>query len=124
VIPAEPVVTNARAFYTPRAAAGAVGTRRFLRPLFRGTNFLHNSGAWCREKANLRLPYCERSEATTQSTLSSRLRGLRRFARNDAENGSRPGCLTTESEIEVAPAEASAKANGAPGRQSLSIITI
>jgi len=27
-----PVVTNARAFYTTRAAAGATGTRRFLRP--------------------------------------------------------------------------------------------
>jgi hypothetical protein len=29
----EPVVTNARAFYTTRAAAGATGTRFSLRPL-------------------------------------------------------------------------------------------
>src|ERR1700733_11604838 len=35
--PGEPVVTNARAFYTTRAAAGATGTRLSLRPLiFRG----------------------------------------------------------------------------------------
>jgi len=32
-------VTNARAFYTPRAAAGASGARHSLRPLiFRGPN--------------------------------------------------------------------------------------
>jgi hypothetical protein len=30
------VVTNARAFYTTRAAAGASGARHSLRPLFRG----------------------------------------------------------------------------------------
>jgi hypothetical protein len=39
VIPAKPVVTNARAFYTTRAATGAAGTRRFLRPLFSRDQF-------------------------------------------------------------------------------------
>ena len=40
------MVTNARAIYSTRAAAGATGTRCFLRPLFsRGKKFLHNSGA-------------------------------------------------------------------------------
>jgi hypothetical protein len=33
VIPGEPVVTNARVYYTPRAAAGASGARHSLRPL-------------------------------------------------------------------------------------------
>jgi hypothetical protein len=32
--PGEPVVTNARVYYTSRAAAGATGTRLSLRPLF------------------------------------------------------------------------------------------
>jgi len=34
--PGATVVTNARAFYTPRAAAGATGTRHSPRPLFSG----------------------------------------------------------------------------------------
>ena len=46
------VVTNARAFYTTRAAAGASGARHSLRPLFsEGANFLQNSGASRRENA-------------------------------------------------------------------------
>ena len=36
-------VANARAFYPPRAAAGAMGTRRSPRPL--GGEFIHNPGA-------------------------------------------------------------------------------
>jgi hypothetical protein len=47
--PGATVVTNARAFYPPRAAAGASGTRHSPRPLFRGGVFLHNSGASRRE---------------------------------------------------------------------------
>jgi hypothetical protein len=39
------VVTNARAFYTTRAAAGAAGTRHSLRPLSRGTRLMQTSGA-------------------------------------------------------------------------------
>src|SRR5260370_35867117 len=42
--PGATVVTNARAFYTPRAAAGATGTRHSPRPLF-GRRFCQNSGA-------------------------------------------------------------------------------
>ena len=44
-----PVVTNARAFYTTRAAAGALSARHFLRPLFFGRKFLQDSDKCCRE---------------------------------------------------------------------------
>src|SRR3954449_8631575 len=47
------VVTNARAFYTTRAAAGASGARHSLRPLFfRGWMFVHNSGGSSRENVD------------------------------------------------------------------------
>jgi hypothetical protein len=46
------VVTNARAFYTPRAAAGAPGARHSLRPQL-GERFIHGSGASRREDADL-----------------------------------------------------------------------
>ncbi|MGO8912067.1 MAG: hypothetical protein ACLQDM_22445, partial [Bradyrhizobium sp.] len=39
------VVTNARVFYPPRAAAGAPGARHSLRPLFSGGKDSHSSGA-------------------------------------------------------------------------------
>jgi len=49
-------VTNARAFYTPRAAAGASGTRHSPRPLFLGRMFRGNSsGASRRETVELYL---------------------------------------------------------------------
>jgi hypothetical protein len=52
------VVTNARVYYTPRAAAGASCARHSLRPLFWGECFTHNSGASRREiaDAHLKLP--------------------------------------------------------------------
>jgi hypothetical protein len=65
------VVTNARAFYTPRAAAGATGTRHSplpawgsARPLW-GEEFTHNSGASRREnaKAYVRPPDAEQRAA-------------------------------------------------------------
>jgi hypothetical protein len=44
--PGGPVVTNARAYYSTRAAAGATGTRLSLRPLYsEGGTFKQNSGA-------------------------------------------------------------------------------
>jgi hypothetical protein len=44
------VVTNARAYYSTRAAAGATGTRLSLRPLIEeGGTFKQNSGASRRE---------------------------------------------------------------------------
>jgi hypothetical protein len=58
------VVTNARAFYTTRAAAGARCTRLSLRPLLRVACalsfygrivFMHDSGKCCRENAMVRL---------------------------------------------------------------------
>src|SRR5882672_10607935 len=52
--PGATVVTNARAFYTTRAAAGATGTRHSPRPLW-GGKLMHNSGAMRRLIANLRL---------------------------------------------------------------------
>src|ERR1700684_3784299 len=39
------VVTNARVYYTTRAAAGASGARHSLRPLFGGTRFMHTTRA-------------------------------------------------------------------------------
>jgi hypothetical protein len=80
--PGATVVTNARAFYTPRAAAGATGTRHSPRPLW-GGSFMHNSGASRREIVDLYLVVIARSEATKQSILTSRLHGLLRSARND-----------------------------------------
>ena len=48
------VVTNARVYYTTRAAAGASGARHSLRPLYReGQKFGQTSGAWRRENADI-----------------------------------------------------------------------
>src|ERR1700692_3071859 len=48
------VVTNARAFYTTRAAAGALGTRHSLRPLFsEGRTIRPNLAQTCGEIAKL-----------------------------------------------------------------------
>jgi hypothetical protein len=46
--PGATVVTNARAIYSTRAAAGATGTRHSPRPLFRGGRITQNSGTSCR----------------------------------------------------------------------------
>jgi hypothetical protein len=48
-----PVVTNARVYYTPRAAAGASAPG--IPHALMGGQFLHNSGASRRENANLYL---------------------------------------------------------------------
>jgi hypothetical protein len=49
-------VTNARAYYTTRAAAGALDTRLSLRPLLsEGQRFRHSLGASRREIADARL---------------------------------------------------------------------
>jgi hypothetical protein len=51
-----PVVTNARAFYTTRAATGALSARHFLRPLRFGAELLgQNSGEARRENAKTRV---------------------------------------------------------------------
>jgi hypothetical protein len=50
--PGATVVTNARAFYTTRAAAGATGTRHSPRPLL-GERDMHNSGASRRGNAEV-----------------------------------------------------------------------
>jgi hypothetical protein len=48
------VVTNARVYYTPRAAAGASGARHSLRPLrFRGQDVKATSRKTCGEIAKL-----------------------------------------------------------------------
>jgi hypothetical protein len=52
--PGATVVTNARAYYSPRAAAGATGTRHSPRPLS-GERDMHNSGASRRENAEVYL---------------------------------------------------------------------
>ena len=53
VISGVTVVTNARVYYTPRAAAGAPGARHSLRPLILGESCTHNSGALRRENVDL-----------------------------------------------------------------------
>ena len=48
----EPVVTNARVYYPPRAATGASDTRLSLRPLaFRGYRIMHHSGVSRRDRS-------------------------------------------------------------------------
>jgi hypothetical protein len=70
--PGATVVTNARVYYTPRAAAGATGTRHSPLPPWGsptpslGGSFTHNSGASRRGITDSYLSYprhCERSEA-------------------------------------------------------------
>jgi len=50
-----PVVTNARAFYTTRAAAGALSARHFLRPHLFGRSCLQTSDVSRRENASVYL---------------------------------------------------------------------
>jgi hypothetical protein len=67
------VVTNARAFYTTRAAAGALGTRHSPRPHFRGEGFMHNLGRYPRRgmaEPYLDLTPLRGAQAIKQSTLS------------------------------------------------------
>jgi hypothetical protein len=67
------VVTNARAFYPPRAAAGATGTRLSLRPLFFEAKDLQNSGASRGENAKLYLPSL-RANGSRECAPDDRLR--------------------------------------------------
>jgi hypothetical protein len=74
--PGATVVTNARAFYTTRAAAGATGTRHSPRPLW-GGGYLNNSGATRREIADVYLDViafhdiaCDKREAFAQGSES------------------------------------------------------
>jgi hypothetical protein len=75
------VVTNARAFYTTRAAAGATGTRHSPLP-FGGERFLHNSGASRGESADLYLELRGDVIASASEAIQSLLpaSGLLRFA--------------------------------------------
>ena len=94
--PGATVVTNARVYYTPRAAAGATGTRHSPRPLWAKGSCTTRA----RRAAGMRrcilpsLPatnakrLCNGAKATTQSILSSWL-GLLRCARKDGVDGPR-----------------------------------
>jgi hypothetical protein len=56
------VVTNARVYYTPRAAAGASGARHSLLPLSsEGQKFGQTSDAWRRENADICLSSMSRA---------------------------------------------------------------
>jgi hypothetical protein len=70
-------------FLSAREAAGALGTRHSLRPLFFWANgFCKTSGAFAPRDRGLAfefLPVIARSEATKQSTLTSRRSGLLRL---------------------------------------------
>src|SRR5258707_1051709 len=59
--PGVTVVTNARVYYTTRAAAGASDARHSLRPLmFRGYWFMHDSGAFApRGRGGIPRRHCE-----------------------------------------------------------------
>src|ERR1700726_4330466 len=71
--PGATVVTNARAYYSTRAAAGATGTRHSPRPLL-GGSFMHSSGASCRETAKVRLraPDAAQRHKRVHARLSTR----------------------------------------------------
>jgi hypothetical protein len=78
------VVTNARVFYTTRAAAGASSAQHSLRPLIRGRKVHDKTRAKTRgEIVKSCLDVIARSEATKQSTLPLPHDGLLRCARND-----------------------------------------
>jgi hypothetical protein len=67
------VVTNARVYYTPRAAAGALGARHSLRPLtIEGRRFQQDSDVSSREIAKLCLVViaCDKREAFAQRSVS------------------------------------------------------
>ena len=102
--PGELVVTNARAYYSTRAAAGATGTRHSPRPLFsEGGTSEQNSGASRGEKAEacleLERRHClrqtrsvcarERSDEAIHSFFVRR-DGLLRSARNDGLKSALP----------------------------------
>ncbi len=102
MIPAKPVVTNARAFYTPRAATGAAGTRRFLRPLFSRDRFPAQLGRIApREREAVSRRHCERQRSNPFFLSVAK---WNRFAdaRND-EWGRVHGCLKFESERMIEP---------------------
>jgi hypothetical protein len=98
------VVTNARAFYTTRAAAGALSARHSPRPLIGagGTSMANLARNTRRDRGLISWRHCEppgRANArpmtgsAKQSILTSLLLdGLLRFARNDGL-----GCLEIES---------------------------
>ncbi|WP_291556567.1 hypothetical protein, partial [Bradyrhizobium sp.] len=69
------VVTNARAFYTTRAAAGAPGARHSLRPLMaEGGTFWQNSRETRGEIAKLRFVViaCDKREAFAQGSEATK----------------------------------------------------
>jgi len=73
------VVTNACAFYTPHAAAGASSARHSLRPHL-GEVFMHNPGVSRRGMDDSCLfAVIARSEATKQSILALPFHGLPRL---------------------------------------------
>jgi hypothetical protein len=81
--PGATVVTNARVYYTPRAAAGATGTRHSPRPHW-ANDFRHDSGAMRRENAEAYLAVIARGKATKQSILTSRLIASRNLSTDGA----------------------------------------
>src|SRR3984957_9597053 len=69
--PGATVVTNARVYYTPRAAAGALGTRHSPRPLISGAIVLRIARAPCAAGMRMCVSASLRgAKATKQSILS------------------------------------------------------
>jgi hypothetical protein len=112
------VVTNARAYYSTRAAAGASGARHSLRPRFRGREISGTTRANCVARmrscvfvviaCDKREAFAQGSEATKQSSfplvllwiasrsLSSGAHSRDPLARNDGS-----GCLKFESGMDA-----------------------
>ena len=80
--PGATVVTNARAYYSTRAAAGATGTRHSPRPLS-GEEFMHNSGAI--RAAGMRTCVDLRHR---MSSFALRIAAMRRSGRRPGVHGS------------------------------------
>ena len=77
--PGVTVVTNARVYYTPRAAAGATGTRHSPRPHFWGGISWHTSDVSRRERAKAcPKPHSTSSSLRTQGPITTGFRVVRR----------------------------------------------
>src|SRR5258707_10173623 len=76
--PGVTVVTNARVYYTTRAAAGASDARHSLRPLmFRGYWFMHDSGAFApRGRGGIPRRHCELSTGLRPTPLDETVWGV------------------------------------------------
>jgi hypothetical protein len=91
------VVTNARIYYSTRAAAGASSARHSPRPLnFGGKDFMHNSGASRRGNADSYFGVIARSQRVARMRAGERrdpsTPGVTLRRNNDMDTTSNIGC--------------------------------